>query len=166
MDCCFGFYFRCVTCCLWWVFVPVSHGLLFGILFQVGRGLICRWVTGCCSGSPVVVTNLHSPRFFFLFFIFCLIFLVKGFVGLFVLELYLFLIYINGFVVAADLMFPVFYFILFYFLRYAKHCKTFSKAFSRMQPNTKEKLFSLKSFTFKNILHEKIFYSKKQNTEP
>jgi hypothetical protein len=86
-------------------------------------------------------------------------------VGLFVLELYLFLIYINGFVVAADLMFPVIY-LFIYFLRYAKHCKTFSKAFSRMQPNTEEKLFSLKSLTFKNILHEKIFYSEKQNTEP
>jgi hypothetical protein len=47
----------------------------------------------------------------------------------------------------------------FFILRYFKHYKIFFRLFSGMQPNTGKKLFSLKSFTFANILQWKIIYS-------
>ncbi len=69
MDCCLWFYSR-------WVAV-----------------VICNWEQGCWDGSPVVATDLLVPSHCFYFF-----FLFKGFMGLFVLELCLFLIYVKGLV--------------------------------------------------------------------
>ena len=77
-----------------WVSVPVGHGLLFEVLFQVGDGgdlLVGDGLLRCVS------SGFCRSAFSFHFFFF-LIFLVKGFVGLFVLELCLFLIYVKGFV--------------------------------------------------------------------
>jgi hypothetical protein len=82
VDCCLGFSFRWVTGC------AVGQG--YGFLFQWVMGcclgfysrwvavVICWWAMGCCGASLVVSTDLHSPSIFFFF-------LVKGFVGLFVI---------------------------------------------------------------------------------
>jgi hypothetical protein len=51
-----------------------------------------------------------------------------------------------------------FFFFFLFILRCSKHCKTFFRLFSKMQPNTGKKKFSLKSFTFANILRWRIFY--------
>jgi hypothetical protein len=60
----------------------MGHGLLFGALFQVGRGGdllvgdgLLRWFSNGFCRSAI---SFH----FFFFFHFCLIFLVRGFVGL------------------------------------------------------------------------------------
>jgi hypothetical protein len=57
-----------------------------------------------------------------------------------------------------------FFFFFFFILRCFKHCKIFFRLFSGMQPNTGKKLFSLKSFTFANILRWKIIYSETKGT--
>ena len=154
-------------CDLLWIVRIFLWIVVLGFIFDAWRvvcgGFLFQWVTGCCLGFYskwvagwfaggwwVAAVGLQwlSPiytllGFFFLFFIFCLIFLVKGFVGLFVLELYLFLIYINGFVVAADLMFPVFYFILFYFIFYVtpNTVKHFLKHFLECNQTPKRNYF-------------------------
>ncbi len=56
-------------------------GCCLGLYSRWVAVVICWWATGCCGGSPTVSANLLSP-FIFFFFHFCLIFLVRGFVGL------------------------------------------------------------------------------------
>jgi hypothetical protein len=52
----------------------------------------------------------------------------------------------------------------FFFLRCTKYCKIFVGVFFRMQLNIEKQSFSLKSFTFENILYWKILYDETNET--
>ena len=70
---------------------------------------------------------------------------------------------IGGFALCSGFLI-IFFIFYFFILCCFKHCKIFFRLFSGMQQNTGKKLFSLKSFTFVNILQWKIIYSETKGT--